>query len=347
MVCPQCKAEYRPGFTRCADCDVDLLNESEATHASRNAVAAAMSEKWPEQLWRGTDPHYYLSLMGSLSSKRVPCYGRPAVPPAYDSIDEQPAGSFPSVEFEVRVSASDLTFARWVMGSDDEMGEEEGAKTETEAEEETSISGVEPQDALDADLAPDTLAVCPLCSAEFNETGLLCPNCEVPLRHKGSPEENAAKVLCDLHHPQFIADLLWALSRERIPFNNCNFSDAQRSEVLVLDSAFDRATQVLAQVLQYWEFDRSFFLWPPHDPRESYWPARAKDRGWLPEDMTVVVWAGTRFWTLDSVEIALCEHRIAYRVEVVDPGSAKIFIHPEDEETARDVVRDVVEGPRA
>jgi hypothetical protein len=25
MLCPNCKTEYRPGFTRCADCDVDLV----------------------------------------------------------------------------------------------------------------------------------------------------------------------------------------------------------------------------------------------------------------------------------------------------------------------------------
>ncbi len=27
MFCPECKAEYRPGFTHCADCDVDLVQE--------------------------------------------------------------------------------------------------------------------------------------------------------------------------------------------------------------------------------------------------------------------------------------------------------------------------------
>jgi hypothetical protein len=26
MFCPQCKAEYRPGFTRCSDCGVDLVD---------------------------------------------------------------------------------------------------------------------------------------------------------------------------------------------------------------------------------------------------------------------------------------------------------------------------------
>lgn len=27
MFCPECRAEYRPGFTRCADCNVDLVQE--------------------------------------------------------------------------------------------------------------------------------------------------------------------------------------------------------------------------------------------------------------------------------------------------------------------------------
>ena len=26
MFCPMCKAEYRPGFTRCSDCEVDLVD---------------------------------------------------------------------------------------------------------------------------------------------------------------------------------------------------------------------------------------------------------------------------------------------------------------------------------
>ncbi len=27
MYCPECKSEYRPGFTRCKDCDVELVVE--------------------------------------------------------------------------------------------------------------------------------------------------------------------------------------------------------------------------------------------------------------------------------------------------------------------------------
>lgn len=34
MFCPECAAEYRPGFTRCLDCDVDLVSELPEAHAS-------------------------------------------------------------------------------------------------------------------------------------------------------------------------------------------------------------------------------------------------------------------------------------------------------------------------
>jgi hypothetical protein len=32
MFCPECRAEYRPGFTRCSDCDVDLVHERPEPH---------------------------------------------------------------------------------------------------------------------------------------------------------------------------------------------------------------------------------------------------------------------------------------------------------------------------
>ena len=32
MFCPECRAEYRPGFTRCSDCDVPLVERLPVTH---------------------------------------------------------------------------------------------------------------------------------------------------------------------------------------------------------------------------------------------------------------------------------------------------------------------------
>ena len=39
MICPQCKVEYRPGFTRCADCDVPLVWETHYAEAPGGAPA--------------------------------------------------------------------------------------------------------------------------------------------------------------------------------------------------------------------------------------------------------------------------------------------------------------------
>jgi hypothetical protein len=44
MFCPQCRSEYRPGFTRCSDCDVDLVwelpRDAHAEHDEPNLVKA-------------------------------------------------------------------------------------------------------------------------------------------------------------------------------------------------------------------------------------------------------------------------------------------------------------------
>jgi len=257
----------------------------------------------------------------------------------YDSFEEQPAGSYPSVEFEVRVSEENLPFARWILDSAEELNKEAETATNLPRDE-----------AGETEISPGVTGVCPLCSGEFVMAPSTCPNCGVPLRppQSHSIQENPAKVLCYLAHPQFLADLRRALHEVRIPFNNSNFPegpDARRSDVVVLDSDFDRATQILTQVLQYWEFDRSISLGLSRDPRESYWPSGAKDNGWYPEDLELPIWTGNNVCALDSIGMALREHEIPYRVESPEPGAAKVFIHPEDEERAREIVRDAVEGP--
>jgi hypothetical protein len=337
MFCPQCRAEYRPGFTHCTDCDVDLVNEDVAVAEYRQVRKSEPPHKLTEQLWRGADAHFYLGLMGTLGSMKAPCFGRPVNPPMYDSFEEQPTGSETSTEFEVLVSEENLPFARWILSSQAEVFKE--------PEENSKDFSEEPEE----DVSPDVAGVCPLCFAEFTTLCSVCPNCGVPLRpaQKGALEPNPGRTLCNLPHPQFLADLKMALNRAGIPFNNANFPespDTRRPDVAVLSSDFKRARKVLAQVLQYWEFDGSVNLGPSHDPRESYWPHRARNKGWYPEDLELLLWSGTSLGALDGIGMGLREHEIAYRVDSVEPGSAKIFIHPENEEAGREILRDVTEG---
>jgi hypothetical protein len=53
MICPECRAEYRSGFTRCADCDIPLvekiedLKEDPESPLSMDADAAEPDEVQP------------------------------------------------------------------------------------------------------------------------------------------------------------------------------------------------------------------------------------------------------------------------------------------------------------
>jgi hypothetical protein len=57
MFCPECKAEYRQGFTRCADCDVDLVYELESESAAAQRTAQGF-----RVIWRGVSQESCLSV---------------------------------------------------------------------------------------------------------------------------------------------------------------------------------------------------------------------------------------------------------------------------------------------
>jgi len=53
LFCPQCKLEYRPGFTHCPDCDVDLVAALPQGDGSRSSQAAARDLRSPVILRQG------------------------------------------------------------------------------------------------------------------------------------------------------------------------------------------------------------------------------------------------------------------------------------------------------
>jgi hypothetical protein len=65
MFCPVCKSEYRDGFTKCSDCEADLVehlpDDSGGTGSSDLAVA-----------WRGSDPSAYSAALAALQDAEIP-----------------------------------------------------------------------------------------------------------------------------------------------------------------------------------------------------------------------------------------------------------------------------------
>lgn len=74
MFCPQCKAEYRPGFTRCADCDLELVWELPNTAMERggqNEPGDPNDDPFCS-FWKGEDPRVHSELCGVLDEAGIP-----------------------------------------------------------------------------------------------------------------------------------------------------------------------------------------------------------------------------------------------------------------------------------
>lgn len=77
MFCPQCRVEYRPGFTRCADCDVDLVHELQlvrtGSYESKEGAAAGGDEEDPFcSFWQGDDGRLHAELCTVLDEAGIP-----------------------------------------------------------------------------------------------------------------------------------------------------------------------------------------------------------------------------------------------------------------------------------
>jgi hypothetical protein len=74
MFCPQCNVEYRPGFTRCADCDVDLVNEP--PHYALAGLSPADPGDPNEDpfcsFWKGDDARVHAELCEVLDEAGIP-----------------------------------------------------------------------------------------------------------------------------------------------------------------------------------------------------------------------------------------------------------------------------------
>jgi hypothetical protein len=83
MFCPFCKAEYRPGFTHCADCDVDLVHELPKGPIELRRIGEDGEYRVPGgpgdpnedpfcSFWKGNDARVHAELCGVLNEAGIP-----------------------------------------------------------------------------------------------------------------------------------------------------------------------------------------------------------------------------------------------------------------------------------
>jgi hypothetical protein len=76
------------------------------------------------------------------------------------------------------------------------------------------------------------------------------------------------------------------------------------------------------------------------EPREPL--QRIRDEDWHPEDATELVWSGEPEWQ-EAIEMALRENDVRTHWETQD-GKRNLYVLPQHEKRAREIVREVVEG---
>jgi hypothetical protein len=341
MFCPVCKAEYRSGFTSCSDCGIALVEVAPRTEERFAAIRSTAPTEYDTLLTRGKDPQFYLHLLALLSSRRIPCFGKAANPVISDSTNFS-SNTVP--EFEIWIPKQQSRLATWVR---DSYQEDYAASEELDLEEE--------QGKLETEDTCDPKKLCALCSAEYTSESTLCENCGTTLfwSNERVARGELARVLFSEAQPQMLGALRMALMEQNIPFNNALLyrngllrgnSSASSQELLVRDTDFDRSTEVLAHLLEPYEFEPTCSLRRFVDPMDLYWPDQAERNLWLPEDLVDLAWEGQNFFRFGGAASALREHRIPYRSEATDPKAAKLFVHPEDGRRARQIIEEFLDG---
>jgi len=69
MFCPQCKAEYRPGFSRCSDCEVDLVDIL-PVESYRSTLAPLEAQR--KRVWFSEEGESCVYVCAGLSAAGIP-----------------------------------------------------------------------------------------------------------------------------------------------------------------------------------------------------------------------------------------------------------------------------------
>src|SRR5882762_11235382 len=69
MFCPQCKAEYRPGFSRCSDCEVDLVDHL-PVESYRSTLAPLEAQR--KRVWFSDEGESCVYVCAGLSAAGIP-----------------------------------------------------------------------------------------------------------------------------------------------------------------------------------------------------------------------------------------------------------------------------------
>lgn len=221
---------------------------------------------------------------------------------------------------------------------------------------------------------------CPQCRVEYRPGSTRCADCDLDLvyelRQEDEKSERQAKPpirvetfegegfrpLVEYESSLTCADRCLKLQEAGIPYRvkelpRClgyQLEPRPEFQVSVPNSQFDRAKDLLG--IQFAHGEEADY--PSDDEIQAAMELPLQDDltvtidepqpdwdpdNWNPADATVEVWSGDQKEHGETIELSLRENRIHFRSDA-KREVRKIFVMPEDEARAREIVKEVVEG---
>ena len=317
MICPQCRAEYRRGFTVCANCDVPLVESAElaarsvadvGTEDGESGGRVAGSPGDPNtdpfcSFWKGTDLRVCTEICTVLDETAIPHKMIRRQDHLFNWSNQAP--------YQIGVPASLYEKAELVIkeafGTDEESGEDAVHSLPSPQEDPRSQK-------LRSVWVGDSDMECAGLCRELKDAGIYYRVDEQrELRTRGGTKN--------------------------------------RYEIGVAEQDYGRAKEItgeipLVQVEAEAEQDEEIPAVPEMGQAGSDWVGGGRalqEQEWYPEDATRLAWEGEPADSQHMIEMCLKENDIRMRWEMQD-GKPQLFVLPEDEERATEIVREILQG---
>lgn len=209
--------------------------------------------------------------------------------------------------------------------------------------------------------------LCPKCKAEYRAGFARCSDCEVDLvdvlPEEDSCSDEALTSLWECTDQTECVGVCEDLRRADIPYHvdeiprekTVSMGVKCHYRVQVSSDDFERAKEVLGidasqNTIPTSEADDEEVVDPTVELADAGVPLDDSQRRdtyldpWYLEDATVEVWSQDAEALPSGIERALDANYIHCRCDSDESGAKKIFVRPEDESFAREIVREIIEG---
>lgn len=206
-----------------------------------------------------------------------------------------------------------------------------------------------------------TCVFCPLCTAEYRKGFTRCADCDVELvasLEKENSTDDPLKLVWRGSDPVAFSRVISALRAAGVPHHSKSTQDhlvfglgipRPRYEVRVLQSDLAMAKDLVAPIRETLPFETEKSLQSVGEQTEippvaGGGHSTASPEKWESRWATVEVWCGDDAALAKTLQDCLAENTIGVRVEGKSPGPLRLFVRREETSTAREIIREVLEG---